>query len=71
EADRVESALARALGLAPGAELVVRPAPGGLVVEATRPLDRGAVEAARSGELAPRATSEQVGAKPLAPGARP
>ncbi|MCX8100023.1 MAG: S8 family serine peptidase [Geminicoccaceae bacterium] len=71
EADRVESALARALGLAPGAELVVRPAPGGLVVEATRPLDRGAVEAALSGELAPRATSEQVGAKPLAPGARP
>lgn len=67
QADRVESALGRALGLAPGKELVARPAPGGLVVEATRPLDRGAIERALPGELAPRSIVPQLGAKPLAP----
>ncbi len=63
----VEAALARAFGLAPDKELVVRAAPGGLVVEAVRPLERGTVERALAAELAPRAITPQLGAKPLAP----
>lgn len=66
-AEAVESALGRALDLAPGKELVVRPAPGGLVVEATRPLERDTVERALPSELAPRSIVPQLGAKPLAP----
>lgn len=62
----VESALGRAFGLVPGKELIVRGAPGGLVVEAARPLDRAAVERALPRELAPRSITPQLGAKPLA-----
>jgi hypothetical protein len=61
----VETALARALGLVAGKELVVRPAPGGLVVEADRPLEAARTGAALPGALAPRSVTAQIGAEPL------
>jgi subtilisin family serine protease len=69
-AAEVEAALARALGLVVGKELVVRSAPGGLVVEASRPLEPARVEEALRGPLAPRSIAAQIGAKPL-PGGKP